>query len=87
MIYDTFGYISGVNQPATARVSCRERTIKSSLDYAVEYQRRKRKERHPRPLLREIGFAEISFTVLAVTVEFLERTGPAAQKIVSMTPN
>ncbi|KYN05435.1 hypothetical protein ALC62_03720 [Cyphomyrmex costatus] len=80
MIYDMFGYISGVNQPAIARVSCRERT-KSSLDYAVEYQRRKRKERHPRPLLREIGFAEISF--IGVAVEFLERTprtGPLPRK-------
>jgi len=27
-----------------------------------------------RPLLREIEFAEISFIVLAVAVEFLERT-------------
>lgn len=50
------------------------REIKSSLDYAIEHRRRKRKKRHPRPLLREIGFAEISFIVLAVAVEFLERT-------------
>lgn len=52
-----------------------------------EHQRRKRKERHP-PLLREIGFAEISFIVLAE--EFHERvpcTSVTQKIIVSMTRN
>ncbi|KYN29465.1 hypothetical protein ALC57_01082 [Trachymyrmex cornetzi] len=51
----------------------RKGEIKSSLANAVEYQA-EAKGKTSRPLLREIGFAEISFIVLAVAVEFLERT-------------
>lgn len=67
------GYNDALQHIMDRTIRWEDEGIKSWLDYAVEHRRRKRKERH-RPLLREIGFAEISFIVLADAREFHERT-------------
>lgn len=62
--------------------------FKSSLDYAVSIAPAETRGKTSGPLLRKIGFTEISFIVLAGAGEFHERTRVSyVQKIVSMTRN